>query len=552
MEKIRIKNLRTLDDTGCIDIKPLTVLVGKNSSGKSTFLRFFPLMKQTVLTKKNEPILWYSKDNVDFGSFEESINKQNKEKPIEFEFYFKMPSFEIFPPNILDMYLRVSLEKDKIKELSMKVYENEFLFAEQDGSYSLHINNKKITNPHNLYTDGTFNSFLPSFTSEKMDDDLKEPSLSRLKRRSISKDQFEIYLLEYLMENTSIIDRYADEKNRINILRSDINDIVKVLNMEKLELLSSKKRDLLKNLKKEIDSNKSFLRDLFEDDDDDKDKESFLSNLSKENIIIEHMENNFNNKEEYDNLSNVLLLFYINPLINLCNDYFDSYFSKVHYIAPLRASAQRYYRIQGLAVDEIDPQGENIPMAIHNLSFSEKNKFKNWTKRNFGFEIDTKPKSGHITLTISFNDSDDNLNLTDTGFGFSQILPIILLLWRTENIGKKRHPDNNFSTHHNIVIEQPELHLHPALQAKLTDALVNCIFRAKNKIKLSIIIETHSETIINRIGTLIYKKRIQGKDINILIFGNSENSSKNCLKSATYDEEGIINEWPLGFFYPED
>ena len=70
MDSIRIRNLRSLTDTEDIQIKPLTILVGKNSSGKSTFLRFFPLMKQTLSTKKNEPILWYSKENVDFGSFD--------------------------------------------------------------------------------------------------------------------------------------------------------------------------------------------------------------------------------------------------------------------------------------------------------------------------------------------------------------------------------------------------------------------------------------------------------------------------------------------------
>ena len=90
MDSIRIRNLRSLTDTGDIQIKPLTILVGKNSSGKSTFLRFFPLMKQTLSIKKNEPILWYSKENVDFGSFDESINKNSDEKTIGFDFKFKI------------------------------------------------------------------------------------------------------------------------------------------------------------------------------------------------------------------------------------------------------------------------------------------------------------------------------------------------------------------------------------------------------------------------------------------------------------------------------
>ena len=46
MQSIEIKNLRSLKDTGRVELKPITLLVGANSSGKSTFLRTFPLLKQ--------------------------------------------------------------------------------------------------------------------------------------------------------------------------------------------------------------------------------------------------------------------------------------------------------------------------------------------------------------------------------------------------------------------------------------------------------------------------------------------------------------------------
>jgi AAA15 family ATPase/GTPase len=41
MDRLRIQNLRSLIDTEYVELRPLTVLVGKNSSGKSTFLDFF-------------------------------------------------------------------------------------------------------------------------------------------------------------------------------------------------------------------------------------------------------------------------------------------------------------------------------------------------------------------------------------------------------------------------------------------------------------------------------------------------------------------------------
>jgi AAA15 family ATPase/GTPase len=57
LEAFGVKNLRCLIDTGQIPIKPITILVGRNSSGKSTFLRAFPLLRQSVENPRRSPIL---------------------------------------------------------------------------------------------------------------------------------------------------------------------------------------------------------------------------------------------------------------------------------------------------------------------------------------------------------------------------------------------------------------------------------------------------------------------------------------------------------------
>ena len=67
---VRIQNLRSLVDTGFVEIKPLTILLGSNSSGKSTFLRSFPLFKQSVSKPLREPISWFDDSLVDFGDYE--------------------------------------------------------------------------------------------------------------------------------------------------------------------------------------------------------------------------------------------------------------------------------------------------------------------------------------------------------------------------------------------------------------------------------------------------------------------------------------------------
>jgi len=89
MKSICVKNLRSLRDTNDMEIKPINILVGSNSSGKSTFLRLFPLIKQSISKKINGPILWAGDDDyVDFGSFKEAINNSISDKEIKFKFNF--------------------------------------------------------------------------------------------------------------------------------------------------------------------------------------------------------------------------------------------------------------------------------------------------------------------------------------------------------------------------------------------------------------------------------------------------------------------------------
>ena len=99
LKSIQIKNIRSLKDTGAVSLPRITVLVGQNSSGKSTFLRIFPLLKQSISKRTNGPILWAgdADDYVDFGSFTETItNDGSKEMEISFNFPFSYESLESF------------------------------------------------------------------------------------------------------------------------------------------------------------------------------------------------------------------------------------------------------------------------------------------------------------------------------------------------------------------------------------------------------------------------------------------------------------------------
>ena len=93
MEALRVENLRSLADTGFIALKPITLLLGQNSSGKSTFLRCFPLIRQSIEARTSGPILWYGRF-VDFGSFREAIRTDGENENITFHFRFTIHGSE--------------------------------------------------------------------------------------------------------------------------------------------------------------------------------------------------------------------------------------------------------------------------------------------------------------------------------------------------------------------------------------------------------------------------------------------------------------------------
>ena len=89
MKSIRIKNLRSLRDTGEIPIKPITLLIGENSSGKSTFLRSLLLLQQSIDSRTRSVIAWWvDRDIVDFGDFKSSLFAGGSEDFISFGFQF--------------------------------------------------------------------------------------------------------------------------------------------------------------------------------------------------------------------------------------------------------------------------------------------------------------------------------------------------------------------------------------------------------------------------------------------------------------------------------
>ena len=123
------------------------------------------------------------------------------------------------------------------------------------------------------------------------------------------------------------------------------------------------------------------------------------------------------------------------------------------------------------------------------------------------------------------------VGLQDVGFGVGQLIPVAAeLAGLSEDL---------------LLMEQPELHLHPAMQANLGELLVNCIKERPNS---QMIIETHSEHVVLRLMRLVREKKIENHLVQILYI-DQDSDGKSGVIELPLDEFGEFRQqWPGGFF----
>ena len=120
-----------------------------------------------------------------------------------------------------------------------------------------------------------------------------------------------------------------------------------------------------------------------------------------------------------------------------------------------------------------------------------------------------------------------NGNLIDVGFGVNQVLPIVAGL-QSEN-----GPDL-------VLLQQPEVHLHPSAQAALGNLF--CDYAATGK---CLIAETHSEYIVDRVRILVRKNEFDHNKVSIIFF--EPNDDEVTMHNMTLDKFGNLNGAPEGY-----
>ena len=187
-----------------------------------------------------------------------------------------------------------------------------------------------------------------------------------------------------------------------------------------------------------------------------------------------------------------------------------------------------------------------------NEQFDYKNKelidrVSEWLYKALGYNlVVTNVADGYFQLLLE-DKNGIRSNISDVGYGISQILPIItqtMVSVPSENYFNRK---NNHLMSGISIIEQPELHLHPAAQAELADLFVACVSGNKNR---NLIIETHSEHFIRKLQVLIADPncRISNEDVVVYYVDKDKDGVATIEKLEILPNGKFAKKWPAGFF----
>lgn len=130
------------------------------------------------------------------------------------------------------------------------------------------------------------------------------------------------------------------------------------------------------------------------------------------------------------------------------------------------------------------------------------------------------------------------VKLTDVGFGVSQVMPALVEAFYA--------PKNS-----TVWMEQPEIHLHPQVQAHLADAFICAVqaWEGGQPRNVQLIVESHSEHFLNRLQLRVAEGLISPDEVAIYFAKRSGKAAE--LEPLEIDLYGDIQNWPDNFFGDE-
>lgn len=503
LRNLRIRNYKAFEDAS-IPIKPITILLGANSVGKSSIIQMLLLLQQTAKedVKSYKSALKLYGGAVNLGDAKNLFRKQDVSRDLEIGFSVFSEELSSYFKALLNDYV------DHISDITRYIPIKAFL--------ELRHKDIKNRNDYKIYID----KIIEIINKDSKAKDYIEQIKTFLKfRANIDLKDLESPNKSNLLRTYDFLDKLSSEKtshkyhfdfkirydkNKLSVFQYQISinhkTIIKFTDSSDEEVLFS---DLIKyniNEKKEIKS-------LF----------------NKENTIFNCFPFESNSSTVVNYTTDI-----IKKTLLILKKEFSEY--NINYVSPLRAHPKRYYMLDkakmNISLDTLD--GDAIADVLKENSKLSKN-VNDWLAK-FKLSVNVEEFKEVVHHLVVFQNN-LKLNITDVGFGISQILPVIIQGFLS--------PKNSTT-----IIEQPEIHLHPQMQADLADLFIAIIKNTNGK---RLIIETHSEYLLKRLRRRISEQKIDPEDVAICLFHPQSEEHGAEIENLAIENKGYF-EWPEDFY----
>jgi hypothetical protein len=442
----RVQNFMGFEDSGWVELRLITLLFGRNSSGKSALIRALLLLRQSLDSSPDSGALLFVKDDgYDFGDYREIVRDHDVGQDVLFWFKLQMVASEDTPAIH-------KLALDAIYDLVGHPLDTETSTIQS-------ISTRLIFGVNDL----TGTSHLKGFDVFDKDDDVL------FHAAYVSKNADGGTLWEFTSDFFDIGVK-EDETVDVNV-------------WPETEIVTER---------------------------------GFVPRLSVRQGLLELQElaiygQNFRR---------------IQRLLESIFSQIASLLVNLDYLGPLRAAPQRFYYVAGQG-GGMPEQGKEFVRSLVKANPASLLAINTWlATAGFSYRVDLQPLDERKTLyelrlqeVLDEQKAGVSANIREVGFGLTQMLPII-----AQAVLAK--PGDT------LIIEQPELHLHPRAQAELADLF---IAMARNGIRF--LIETHSEHLLLRLRRRIAETTLQK-------FKDSHTSSM-----QNHSTEPKLEESELGIYF---
>ena len=528
LHAIELENFKAFGKRARIPFAPITLIFGENSSGKSSILQALNLLKQTLESRETEALLLPRTENgiVDLGSFQEMLFDHDLKRTLSIRVESKRKSapFVIAPSVSSRISNRIALEFS-FKRSSLE----EEILLDQIGIYDAASTEclakfKPLKNTDDLGVAAVVICF----------DGLSNHPISQLKCFWVTKEsKYWESEFKWCKENKERIVQELKEELaglRDSNLRYSNKGTQQSKNWFQERLKSLK--DAIKFFS--LDSSKFTLENYIAKRRGEETKTGTGLRGFLPNALFQ--ERSWATEIHSLCRSDDTEIFDAAGLAMEIGADLEQTLGLLYPISPFRRRPERWYIFRGTSPQDVGYQGDLLPELLLRRPelVDETNE---WLKRlEIDYELEVKPigtDSGdffEVRLIDTRRKERVSVALPDVGFGISQLLPFIV--------------QSLVSEKQIISIEQPEVHVHPKLQADLGDLLAAAIKAPRQN---QFIVETHSEHLILRLQRLVRKQQIKPEDVSVIYVSRGPEGAK--AERLHLDKDGdFIDEWPNGFF----